>query len=439
MNRLLPRVDWESGLVLRPAHFRALEGALASETIARGELLGWPGYGLLELEWGGDPSAEGVVALEKLCWLTESGEALQLGGNATIEGPVSLAAAGQPTVDVFLHRLDRVEVRESYASERAPGDNIRGSLRALALSTRSVLTGASQAPLRLGTFHRGPQRWSYDPRSAPPLLSAKRTPFLRQSFADLREEVDRLERSLFDGELAPEQRGEERLTRQRVRLALRCAGAMLADVFEGDIDPHPYELFSSMRELSFELEALGSFPAMTREALRYRHRAPGECFGTLIDYLNSQLTTPVTAANLVRFDCVEHERGPLFVARRLPEELFSPECDVFVLVQRSQRDLPPIASRLELTTPARVDLTATNRATAVELELQRNTDVTRRFARWVDVFLAKVNANAGAVNEDAAQVWSEATSQRALALTPSALPQESSVFLFWQRASRSRG
>lgn len=425
MISLLPRVEWAVGMVLRPAHFRGLEASLAREAAARFAVQGLPSFGLIEFAWSGAPTEDGVVGVERLGWLTEDGALVWVGGNAVLDASVSLSAAGTSTVEVFLHRMDEPSVGKSTALDAASVDGVGAARVRLALATQPTLRGASGAPLRLGRFHRTPRGWIFDRASAPPILSVKNTPFLRDAVTDVAREIERVERSLYEGELAPDQRAEERITRQRVRLALRESAARLDDVLAGEIDAHPYTLFASLRALSFELEALGNFPTMSREALVYRHREPVPSFSRLLDYLHSQLATPVSSPALVRFDCVQHERGPLFVASSVPSDFFSADFDPYVLVLRARRD-GEAAPHLELTTAAQVELTVTHRVSALGAELQLNSAVSRRFSPWVDVY--RIRPASAAHN-----VWESARSLREVAVVPGVLPQDSSVFLFWSR------
>jgi predicted component of type VI protein secretion system len=425
MISLLPRVEWSSGMVLRPAHFRGLEASLAREAAARFAVAGLPSYGLIEFAWSESTSADGVVAIERLGWLTEDGALVWLGGNATLDSNLALASAGTSAVDVYLHQLDEPVTARSNALDPSSVEGVSSCWTRLALAAQPTLRGASGVPLRLGRFTRTPRGWQYDRQSAPALLSAKRTPFLLDALMDLLREVERVERSLYEGELAPEQRAEERITRQRVRLALRDAAARLSDVLDGEIDPHPYTLFSTLRALSFELEALGNFPAMNREALAYRHREPVRAFTTLLDYLHSQLATPISSPALVRFDCVQHERGPLFVASTIPSDFFSNDADAYVLVLRANRDGEALP-RLDLTTTGQVELTVTHRVSAVTAELQLNSAVARRFSPWVDVYRVRAGA-------DSKSVWESARERRELAVVPALLDRASSAFLYWAR------
>ena len=347
------------------------------------------------------------------------------GGTAVLVAIVSLGAAWTSTVEVFLHRMDEPALGKSTALDAASVDGVGAARVRLALATQPTLRGASGAPLRLGRFHRTPRGWLYDRASAPALLSVKNTPFLRDAIVDIAREVERVERSLYEGELAPDQRAEERITRQRVRLALRESAARLGDVLQGELDAHPYTLFASLRALSFELEALGNFPTMSREALVYRHREPVPTFARVLDYLHSQLATPVSSPALVRFDCVQHERGPLFVASSVPSDFFAADFEPYVLVLRARRE-GEATPRLELTTAAQVELTVTHRVSALGAELQLNSAVSRRFSPWVDVY--RIRATSAASN-----VWEAARSLREVAVVPGALSKDSSVFLYWTR------
>lgn len=425
MISLLPRVDWSSGMVLRPAHFRGLEASLAREAAARFAIGGLPCFGLIEFAWSANTAADGIVGIDRLGWLTEDGALLWLGANAVLESSLSLSAAGTSAVDVYLHRLDEPAIAKSSALDPAALDGVSASYVRLALASQPTLRGASGAALRLGRFSRTPRGWQYDRASTPALLSLKETPFLKEALDDVYREVERVERSLYEGELAPEQRAEERITRQRVRLALRDAAAKLSDVIEGEIDSHPYTLFALLRTLSFELEALGNFPAMSREALVYRHREPGKSFTTLLDYLHSQLATPISSPALVRFDCVQHERGPLFVAGAIPVDFFAQDFEPFVLVLRASREGEALR-KLDLTTPGQVELAVTHRVSALSAELQLNSAVSRRFSPWVDVYRVALGA-------ESKSVWEAARERRELAVVPGAIERDGSVFLYWSR------
>lgn len=323
----LARVRFYLGQTLLPEHLQAQEDALLATQVLRARGAGLPAYGLIELGLSEPLLRSGVFGVTDLSAVLPSGQLLDVPALCSV-APLSLTATGATRLSVFLHVLSpHHESAENRVYAADPPVVERVLFRA-ALSITDSIEGSVQV-LKLAEVEKTAEgAWRIDPSYVPPLLSVGVTTFLLPELREIERRIGTLEPQLVpqlqDSFLRPERLSVIR----RCVVGLRRTRAMLADI-DRKVTPHPYQLFSTLRELYGELCCFHEV-LPDEDVLGYRHDALGPSFGRLFAVLHQHLRPVYAHTTHRKFD----KANGLFVIGNLSEDTKLAE-EVYLLIQRS--------------------------------------------------------------------------------------------------------
>ena len=116
-NQLAP-VHWQLGQTLRPAHLEAQELSLLTNSKLRFDALGKPYYGVLQLSFDESDILENSIRLTVFSYVLESGELIQLGGNAIMLQNIEQAqlAKDKSRVELYINIYKQLSVSTSAST-----------------------------------------------------------------------------------------------------------------------------------------------------------------------------------------------------------------------------------------------------------------------------------------------------------------------------------
>lgn len=323
----LARIHWHLGQTLLPEHLQAQEEALLAAQALQARAVGLPAYGLIELGLSEPLLRSGVLGVTELSAVLPSGQLLDVPALCSV-APLSLSATGATRLSVFLHVLSpHYESAENrvYAADPPVVERV---LFQAALSISDSVDGSVQV-LKLAEVEKAAEgAWRLASSYVPPLLSVGTTTFLLPELREIERHIGTLDPQLVpqlqDSFLRPERLSVIR----RCVAGLRRTRAVLADM-DRKVAPHPYQLFSTLRELYGELCCFHEV-LPDEDVLAYRHDALGPCFGRLLAVLHQHLRPVYAHTTHRKFD----KANGLFVIGNLSEDAKLAE-EVYLLIQRS--------------------------------------------------------------------------------------------------------
>jgi type VI secretion system protein ImpJ len=326
-NQKIAHVRWYLGQTVLPEHLSALQGTIDAVAELRARVGGLPHYGVAELVYSEPLLGDGVLGVSALTVVLPDGSVVSVPGNATLQ-PLSLSATPATHLSVYLHITDE---ELGASGNRVYADDARVVERVLhrAYLSTSETHERARGTLKLAEFDKGADgTWRLSPGYVPPLLQVGSTPYLQRPLADLEALITNLEpqmvAQLQDTFLRPDRLGAIRRCLTEMYLML----SLLADI-RHRVPLHPYQLFSALRRLVFELctfhEVMPDTPA-----LPYRHEDLSRSLGTILTTLSNHLKPVYTRSTHLRF----LKRNGLFTLSALPEEVKSSH-EVYLLIQRA--------------------------------------------------------------------------------------------------------
>ncbi|MCK6545282.1 type VI secretion system baseplate subunit TssK [Myxococcota bacterium] len=422
MSDALARVRWTIGQILLPEHFRALEGALSRESALRGGSSGLPAYGLTRLAWNGaDPSA-GVVEVTEVQWLQESGEVLDVPGNARIVQPLELGASKAPSVEVYLHLVDEAPVDDPVASEPSPPDGVPRVTRLLELSADAKLPG-SAGYVRLGRFEKatsGP--WRASPSVVPPLVHLGPTGYFLDALRSLRADLDAFEGTLLGRLLDADAPTEARWAAQRCRIEARKLGGLLDDLLQGAVPLHPYLLFTALRGFGLDLDLLEGSTAIG-DLVRYDHDDLGACMGSVLSTITSRIHSEPPVTPVLRFDREKIGTNDVWlILRNIPAQVLQAS-ELYLLVKKPSAELEVVMKNVPVSAPSRLREVVRRELKPVQLYRQVDSHVVRAFGPWVDVYYVDRQASGAE--------WQYIERERSIAVFVRGFEESAEMHLYW--------
>lgn len=409
----LARVHWHMGQTLLPEHLLAQEESAAAALQLRMSAVGLHSFGIISLGVSSQLLRDGVFAVTSLSALLSDGSVVDVPATCRV-APLSLSATGASRVSVYLHLLDDEYLGDDNPVYQTDPQVVRRVQFRAQLAVVDVLE-RTRGLLKLAEAEKGVDgTWSLSASYVPPLLRLSSTPFFEP-------ELDRLQQGMttlithIEGQLQDTFLRPERLAVLRKTLAVLYKTQSLQADLHHHAPLHPYQLFSALRELYFELCCFHEAQPELR-SLPYRHEALGGCFGSLLSQI-ALLCRPVYAhITHVRFA----QANGLFCISQLPEELKLAQA-VYLLIQR-----PHVHQRISLD---EVKLSATSRLALVHrlilkgVTYQAVEQVTFRhpFGPEVDFYQLSM-----------AEEWNHCIKESSLAFYAHPALERANAFLFWR-------
>lgn len=273
MLNQLAAVQWRLGQTLQPEHLKAQELALLTNTKCRFDGLGKPYYGVLQLSFDESDLMENAIRLTVFNYILESGELIQLGGNATLLAGKDAVALSKDKVQVDL-RLNIYQqikpgstnncITATHGSESEADRTVQKDYYLLALeafpSADSAVPSVCQqdlqliAQVKLAEYVKDPQlNWVFNEHYLPPTLQVNRNPLFRPYLTKITLYIDAFLSELekcFTVRLSKEQ--PVRYSQISQLLVQLYPYKQMLDCLEdadAHISAHPFELFSTLLQL----------------------------------------------------------------------------------------------------------------------------------------------------------------------------------------------
>jgi len=419
------RPRWRNGQILRPAHFRALEAALSSESFVHGGLSGLPAHGLAGLVWNGDSPRKGVVEISQVTWITESGDVFDVPGNAETVEPLDLEAARRPEVDVYLHAVRDAIDDGAGATEPAAALDIPRVSHTLVLSTELQFRGGS-AHVRVGRWKKGADgAWRLSPSVVPPLLRVGATPYLTERLAELRRSLGEHDERLRYRLLDMSSKNQSIRSVQRARIAARKVDALLSDLER--VHLHPYVVYSWLRDFWLELYMRSETvpaDAIPSDAIpAYDHDDLGACFLAVLSGIGERLQREPLSAPMqtLPFRAVDDR----MVVEKIPDEAIKASA-LYLIVQKASADAVVSLEGVRLASWYRLH-EAHKHMVGVRFQSANEEALARAFGPWCDFYRIVVDRTNA--------YWVAVTEERTLAFYRQERLRDVSAALFWTAPS----
>lgn len=327
------RVHWQMGQALLPEHFYAQEQSLREETNLRFRLAPAPLWGLGSLQWDGFQLLKGILSVQELTLVLQSGTLVDVPGNTT-PGFLNLNIAGATKAPVYVHLQSGFDVVALGQGDLAE-EGIERIVHKIELSTVPYSPTGAQS-FKLAEFECGADgAWSLRPDYVPPLIGVGRSPFFESQLKRMHA-IARAFKRLLTAEVEQNYlAGDSQAAAKQCLRGLFNFEAMLSDL-DGEIRLHPYDVFRGLR--AFYIDACvyrDVVPSVIERA--YEHEDLGGCFGALLDALEEQ-----AQIGRQRVPYVELVRKEGMYVGELGKDVRRAK-DVFLLVQK-----PQVATKLEL-------------------------------------------------------------------------------------------
>lgn len=386
----MARVNWHLGQALLPAHFMAQEESLRAEASLRFAMLPLPAWGLGRLDFDRFLfERDGVLSIRELSLVFDSGTVLDIPGNAA---PVllNLNDLGRSRTAVYVHFKSGFDVVKLPPGH--PGEE--GIERVLQRAELSGDQAAGEQWFQLAEVRRGAEDvWEFCPDYVPPLLRVRPGLLFDAQLQRMHDIVNRLRHDLREELLENHLSGETHVLAKQALRSLYGFQARLADL-AGQVPPHPYELFASLRGLYIDTCVLRNVQELEAIEQPYDHRDLGACFGRILDPLARLLSRGRAEVPYVEF---ARKEGLLFCDI---DKNVKRARDVFLLVQKpavaAVVDLSPEASgegrqanttaRVKLASPSRLHLVHERALTGISYRRIERPPFAQSLSSTVDVY-----------------------------------------------------
>lgn len=365
------RVNWRLGQPLLPDHFITQEATFRREVHERIGAASTPVWGIASMRIDGFQLVRGILSVQELLLVTESGLFLDVPGNC---GPLSfnLTSAGQVKVAVYLQIFGDVEV---VGGEGV--DLVERALVKAALSTEPFAQGVVES-FRLAECELAPEgTWSFSSTYLAPSLHVTTTPHYDGVLSRLelfsRSLIRVLEDELHEEYLAAEAQSS---ASDAYREALHFA-AFLVNL-KGDYHPHPFELHRELQRLATQLAI---FRAVAVPQLRpYLHDDAASSILPLTERLEELLQMPRTPTAYAPF----RSEGGLLVCE-MPKDVRRAR-QVYLLIQKPHVSTKLELQRTKLAAKARIQLVHEKALRGIPFEPLERPPFHHTFTSTVDFF-----------------------------------------------------
>ena len=333
------------GQALLPEHFYAQEQSLREEFGLRLRLQAAPAWGLASLQWDEFQLQKGIVTLQELTLILRSGALIDIPGNT---GPafLNLNATGVTKTPLYLHLQSGYQTAQ--VGDAAADEAVERVIQKVELSINPYSATGVEA-FKIAEVECGPDGlWAVSDAYVPPTVQLGTMPFFRSRMQRL-EAVSRAIRQLLLEEIQQRYLAAEgsASTEQCLR-GVFAFQAFLADA-DGEVHPHPYELFRALRQLYIDLCVYrGIQPAGLDEG--YAHEGVAKSLDALMDALEQQVGVGRQQLPYVELKL----QDGMFVCD-IGKELRRAK-DVYLLVQKPQISAELDLSRVKVASASRLQL-----------------------------------------------------------------------------------
>lgn len=330
------------GQALLPEHFFAQEESLRAEAALRFSMLSAPSWGLGKLSWDSFQLAAGVLSIREMALVFESGTVLAVPGNAS---PVllDLNTTGRTRTPVFVQLHSGFDIVETEPGD--PGEE--GIQRILQKISLSASQSSAEQTFQLAEVeHAADGTWAFCEDYVPPLLRVRRNLFFDDPLARMDGVARALAAMLKEEIQVNHLSGETQVLAKQTLRSLFSLQATLTDL-DGQVQPHPYELFQALRALYIDACVLRN-ASPDALAKPYDHRAIAASFAAMLDPLERMVARGRPAVPYV-----ELTRKDGLLSCALDHDVRRAK-DVFLLVQKPQVAARVDLSRVKLSSPSRI-------------------------------------------------------------------------------------
>jgi type VI secretion system protein ImpJ len=339
----MTRVFWHMGQALLPEHFYAQEESLRAEASLRFAMLPLPSWGLGRLAFDAFLFPTGVLSIGELSLVFESGAVLDVPGNAS-PMLLDLNEVGRTRTPVYVQLKSDFEVVKTRPGD--PGEE--GIERVLQRAELSADQAAAEQSFQLGEVQCGADGvWEFCSEYVPPLLRARPGLLFDAQLERMRDIVNQLRHALREEILENHLSGETHVLAKQALRSLYGFQAQLGDL-AGQVPPHPYDLFSSLRGLYIDTCVLRNVQELEAINEPYDHRDIGACFARILEPLERLLARGRPEVPYVEF---ARKEGLLFCDI---DKNVKRAKDVFLLVQKPAVAASLDLSRAKLASPSRL-------------------------------------------------------------------------------------
>ncbi len=320
-NQLAP-VHWQLGQTLRPAHLEAQELSLLTNSKLRFDALGKPYYGVLQLSFDESDILENSIRLTVFSYVLESGELIQLGGNAIMLQNIEQAqlAKDKSRVELYINIYKQLSVSTSASTCMSASKSYKPllpepvvtvldevekqyyQLELLVLPKAEAATDITLdqhlqlvAQVKLVELIKdNGKNWQFNEKYLPPLLLLDRVPLFQSYSTKIKTYIDAFQQELescFTVELKQDNPWRYAQISQLLGDIYQCQQIIdyLRDELS-EISLHPFELFAALQQLYTQVQLYRNtlpeqFQRPYRHRNRYRHKQLGETFTMLIESL----------------------------------------------------------------------------------------------------------------------------------------------------------
>ncbi len=287
MNALkLARIKWYIGQTLQPDHFTLQEEALLAEARLSARVRSLPGHGIARLAWNTQLLAQGDLAIASMTAVLADGQVIDVPGNAGV-APLDLRAETSSRVSVFMHVLSAMQDAKGNRLYEDDPRGVERLMHTVKLTTEPSVAG-TMASLKLLELQRDTNgSWQVAPSYSPPLVQVGTSPFFAELLENLTTLLTNFRREvilhLSDAYVARDKAAAVR----RMSLEIQRFILVTEDIEHG-IYPHPYALFTALRDLYFEV-CLFFESEPDAELPVYGHDDPATSFDRMVDLIKTRL------------------------------------------------------------------------------------------------------------------------------------------------------
>jgi len=327
MYKRLSRVFWAMGQALLPAHLRALEESLLADNALRFSLQQSPSFGLYSLGWNDALLAEGVLSIEHMTLVMESGLLLKLKANAKITS-LNLNIPGGTLLPVYIH-VKNLSESSGLAESDQPiikRDNANCWLWSLELTAEQEHFD-TQESFHLADFEKLPDgSWGLSSRYIPPLGCLGSVPFLKNELTELVQKLEAYHYQLSQEITAIYLSGSDLVNGKQCLKSVVHIQRFLVNLL-AEVTPHPYAVYEHLK--SFYVDLCFYHNDTPQFAIApYRHEKLSEVFREILTPLNEHLKLGQTRSPYLPF--VESSG---LVKASLPANIRE-ATDIYLLVQK---------------------------------------------------------------------------------------------------------
>ena len=331
------------GQALLPEHFYAQEQSIREEVALHFRMQAAPCWGLGSLQWDTFQLLKGIVSIDEMTLFLQSGALVDIPGN-TAPAFLNLNASGATRSPLYVHLQSGFGVAAVGQGDMAE-EGIERIVQKIELSTNPYSATAAQS-FKLAELECGADgAWSLRSDYLPAMVQIGASPFFG-AYVQRMQGIARTVRQVLNDEIQDNYlaAGNQSSAKQCLR-GLYALQAMLSDM-GGEIHPHPYDVFRTLRDLYVDVCIFrGVEPAHLEKP--YAHEDLAGCLSILLEAIEEQVQVTHQRVPYVEF---VHKEGMLVCD--LSKEVKRAK-DVFLLIQK-----PQISTKLEL---GRVKLASASR------------------------------------------------------------------------------